>query len=119
VALAWSGASVWTGRLEDRSVEVLGAGRGAAVEVEVVAAWPSLAVVAGFLGAAVGGFVVVRGRGWPAMGRRYERATATTGVSAHGAARTDEDRAQDAWKALDRGEDPTDGEPAAQRSRPA
>ena len=30
-------------------------------------------------------------------------------------ARTDEDRAQDAWKAMDRGEDPTEPSPADQQ----
>jgi hypothetical protein len=42
------------------------------------------------------------------MGRRYERAGAPAAAPA--AARrpeTDEDRAQAAWKALDRGDDPT------------
>jgi hypothetical protein len=45
------------------------------------------------------------------MGRRYERAaaTATTATTAPARRRTDEDRALDAWRALDRGEDPTEG----------
>ena len=51
------------------------------------------------------------------MGRRYERAGADGGAPAGGAERTDEDRAQDAWKALDRGEDPT--EPASPRPAPS
>jgi len=39
------------------------------------------------------------------MGRRYERpATATAAPPRR---QTDEDRALDAWRALDRGEDPT------------
>ena len=81
-----------------------------------------LAAVAGVLGAATGLLVVLRGRSWPGMGRRYERGT---GAPAPGApapdtlapdtpaaatpvrTETDEDRAQSAWKALDRGEDPT------------
>ena len=71
-----------------------------------------LAAVAGVLAIAAGGLVVVRGRSWPGMGRRYERAGAETPPRTERAERTDEDRAQDAWKALDRGEDPTDGEPA-------
>jgi uncharacterized membrane protein (TIGR02234 family) len=66
-----------------------------------------LAIAAGVLGAAAGLLAVLRGAGWPAMGRRYERAGADT---ARGPARplTDDDRAQAAWTALDRGEDPTD-----------
>ena len=67
-----------------------------------------LAVLAALLGIAAGLLAVLRGRTWPAMGRRYERAGAAASQPA--AARrpeTDEDRAQAAWKALDRGEDPT------------
>jgi uncharacterized membrane protein (TIGR02234 family) len=80
--------------------------------VEISAAWPVLVLVAGLLGVAAGLIAVLRGRSWPAMGRRYER----DGAPAPAAARTtrpetDDDRAQAAWKALDRGEDPTD--PAA------
>jgi uncharacterized membrane protein (TIGR02234 family) len=51
------------------------------------------------------------------MGRRYERSGAAAPEPA--VARrpeTDEDRAQAAWKALDRGEDPTD--PAGATDRP-
>jgi uncharacterized membrane protein (TIGR02234 family) len=70
----------------------------------VTGAWPVLAVLAGLLGVAAGLLVVVRSRSWPAMGGRYERGAAP--VAADRPA-TDEDRAQSAWKALDRGEDPT------------
>jgi uncharacterized membrane protein (TIGR02234 family) len=63
-----------------------------------------LAVVAGLLGVGAGLLVVLRSRSWPAMGRRYERAP---GPPPAGRIQTDEDRAQAAWKALDRGEDPT------------
>jgi hypothetical protein len=50
------------------------------------------------------------------MGRRYERqaAPATAGVPRP---RTDEDRALDAWRALDRGEDPTDPAPGTPEQR--
>jgi hypothetical protein len=41
------------------------------------------------------------------MGRRYERGPGATGAAAPARPETDEDRAQTAWKALDRGEDPT------------
>ena len=43
------------------------------------------------------------------MGRRYERPGAAARAAAARRPETDEDRAQAAWKALDRGEDPTDG----------
>jgi hypothetical protein len=40
------------------------------------------------------------------MGRRYERPAAAAAAPVR--RRTDEDRALDAWRALDRGEDPTE-----------
>jgi len=69
--------------------------------------------VAGLLAIAVGLLVVVRGRGWPAMGRRYERPAGQmeAATARRAPARTDEDRAQDAWRAMDRGEDPTESAP--------
>jgi uncharacterized membrane protein (TIGR02234 family) len=96
--LAWSGLRALIGGVR---VDDLG---GAATEVAVdpSTAWPVLAVVAGVMGIAAGGLAVLRGRTWPGMGQRYERTRAATT-----APRSDEDRAQDAWKALDRGEDPT------------
>jgi hypothetical protein len=48
------------------------------------------------------------------MGRRYERTPAAeSGPESRPAVRpeTDEDRAQAAWRALDRGEDPTEPTP--------
>jgi len=66
-----------------------------------------LALLAGLLAAAAGLLTVLRGRTWPAMGRRYERAAATAPAPAR--RQSDEDRALDAWRALDRGEDPTEG----------
>jgi uncharacterized membrane protein (TIGR02234 family) len=107
--LAWSGVRALAGGLSSASADLPGIGRGTGrVTVELTAAWPVLALVAGLLGVGAGLLAVLRGRTWPAMGRRYERAGAAT--SAATAARrpeTDEDRAQAAWKALDRGDDPT------------
>jgi uncharacterized membrane protein (TIGR02234 family) len=83
------------------------------VSADVGVGWPTVAVVAGLLAVSVGGFVVVRGRTWPGMGRRYERTgapgTASPAATTAAPARpqTDEDRTVEAWKALDRGEDPT------------
>jgi uncharacterized membrane protein (TIGR02234 family) len=111
--LGWSGVRALTGGLLDASTTVPGVGRAPGpVTVDVSVAWPVLAVIAGLLGVAAGVLAVLRGRSWPAMGRRYER-SGTTAPSARPTPRpeTDEDRAQAAWKALDRGEDPT--EPAA------
>jgi uncharacterized membrane protein (TIGR02234 family) len=108
--LAWSGVRALAGGLDVAAAPLPGAGsaRAGGASVDLTAGWPLLAVVAGVLGVAAGLLVVLRGRRWPGMGRRYER----SGPSAEGAAQarpqTDEDRAQAAWKALDRGEDPTD-----------
>src|SRR5215217_3760514 len=113
--LAWSGVRALAGGLDDAAAQAF-PGR-TAVTADVTAAWPVLAVLAGVLGVAAGLLAVLRGRTWPAMGRRYERSGAAAPEPA--AARrpeTDEDRAQAAWKALDRGEDPTD--PAGATDRP-
>jgi uncharacterized membrane protein (TIGR02234 family) len=108
--IAWSsgrvlaGADVVTDRL--RSVGV----PASALTTDVARAWPVLAVIGGVLGVAAGLLAVVRGRRWPAMGRRYERAGAAAPVSGRPAPGvSDEQRAQSAWTALDRGEDPTEG----------
>lgn len=107
--LGWSGLRALTGGLSDASTALPDVGRGAGpVTVHVSAAWPVLTVLAGLLGVAAGLLVVLRGRGWPGMGRRYEREGAAPASAP--APRTDEERAQAAWRALDRGEDPTDAE---------
>jgi uncharacterized membrane protein (TIGR02234 family) len=82
---------------------------------DVAPAWPVLGVIGGVLGAVAGLLAVVRGRRWPAMGRRYERAGAP-GRPAPAA--TDEQRAQSAWTALDRGVDPTSDPPEGPADRP-
>ena len=110
--LAWSGVRAVAGGLLDASTDLPGIGRaGGRVTVELTVAWPLLAVVAGLLGVGAGLLAVLRGRTWPAMGRRYERGAAASGPAAARRPETDEDRAQAAWKALDRGDDPT-GDPA-------
>ncbi|WP_031069070.1 TIGR02234 family membrane protein [Streptomyces sp. NRRL WC-3742] len=62
-------------------------------------AWPWLAVVGGLLLAVAGLLTLRYGRGWPAMGSRYEAPTRKGPAKA--------DTPADLWKALDRGEDPT------------
>ncbi|MGY2080931.1 Trp biosynthesis-associated membrane protein [Modestobacter sp. SYSU DS0657] len=105
-ALAWSGVRALGGGLEEISTELPAVGRGAGpVTVDVAAGWPAVTVAAGVLALLVGVFVVLRGGSWPGMGRRYER---TTAGAAPARPATDEDRHQAAWKALDRGEDPTE-----------
>lgn len=117
-ALAWSGLRALTGGLDGSAADLPGLA-GATVtgpSADVGATWPALTLVAGAIGSITGAFVVLRGRTWPGMGRRYERSGAAVGEA--GAAQaptarfhaiTDEDRALEAWKALDRGEDPTTG----------
>jgi len=106
--LGWSGVRALTGGLADAATELPAVGRVAGqVTVDVAATWPALAIAAGVLGAAAGLLAVLRGGNWPAMGRRYERAGAET-AAAPARPLTDDDRAQAAWTALDRGEDPTD-----------
>ena len=118
LAIAWTAGRALAGGLADAATEapvVVGT-----PAVEVSTAWPVAAVVAGVLGAVAGVLVVLRGRRWPAMGSRYERgAQAGPGAPARDRPRTDEERAALAWKALDRGEDPTDAEPPEQGHRPA
>jgi uncharacterized membrane protein (TIGR02234 family) len=67
-----------------------------------------LVLAAAVLAVAAGLLVVLRGRGWPAMGRRYERPAPGDGGPAPARPPTDEERASAAWRALDRGDDPTD-----------
>jgi uncharacterized membrane protein (TIGR02234 family) len=106
--LAWSGVRALAGGLTAAATEVPGIGREASrVAVHLTAAWPVLALVAGLLGLGAGLLAVLRGGTWPAMGRRYERDGAAAPVAAAQRPATDEDRAQAAWKALDRGDDPT------------
>jgi uncharacterized membrane protein (TIGR02234 family) len=101
--LAWSGLRALTGALDAEVTE----GPAGATATDITAGWPVLVVVAGVLGAATGLLVVLRGRSWPGMGRRYERGPGAQGAAVPARPETDEDRAQTAWKALDRGEDPT------------
>jgi uncharacterized membrane protein (TIGR02234 family) len=107
--VGWSGVRALAGGLPDAARTLdLGGAAAEGVRTEVVVAGPWLTVLAGVLAVLAGALVVVRGRGWPAMGRRYERGPGTAPQSPSQAApQSDEDRAQAAWKALDRGEDPT------------
>ncbi|MFD9356575.1 TIGR02234 family membrane protein [Streptomyces sp. NPDC060031] len=67
-------------------------------------AWPYI-TAAGAALILVAGLLALRyGRGWPAMGGRYER---DGSPRARRVAAVDPDRPEDLWKALDRGEDPT------------
>jgi uncharacterized membrane protein (TIGR02234 family) len=112
-ALGWSGLRGVTGALDLDATDVtsaVGLGR-AQVTSDPVVGWAALALVAGVLAVLAGLLVVLRGRSWPGMARRYER-TGDRSRPAAAPARTGrpespEDRHQAAWKALDRGDDPT------------
>jgi uncharacterized membrane protein (TIGR02234 family) len=117
--LVWSGLRPLSGGLASdvAALSSVGTSPGAVVTTSVHPVWPVLAVLAGVLGVAAGLLTVLRGRRWPGMGRRYERpaggpqpadggAPAARGGAV--AAASDEDRAVAAWRALDRGEDPTE-----------
>ncbi|GAA0618279.1 TIGR02234 family membrane protein [Sporichthya brevicatena] len=74
-------------------------------------AWPWLAVVGGLLIATAGLATAARGRGWPAMSSRYERPVGgeESAVRAPSHPRRTAETPLDQWRAIDRGEDPTDG----------
>ncbi|AUY52180.1 TIGR02234 family membrane protein [Streptomyces sp. CB01881] len=63
-------------------------------------AWPWVALLGGLLLALAGLLTTWYGRGWPAMGSRYEAPTRKAPAKAA-------ESPADLWKALDRGEDPT------------
>lgn len=109
VALAGAGALLATRGVARRVLGGLlvlaGAGIAAGAGSAAVAGgadpgWPALAAAGGVLVAAAGVAALLRSRGWPAMGARYERAGASR-RSAGG------DRPEELWDALDQGEDPT------------
>jgi uncharacterized membrane protein (TIGR02234 family) len=110
IAMAWTAGRALAGGLRDAAAE-LPVVVGTPVS-EISALWPAAAVVAGVVGAGAGLLTVLRSRHWPAMGRRYERtASPVGGGAAAPRPETDEERAHLAWRALDRGEDPTDPAP--------
>ncbi len=75
--------------------------------------WPVVCGLGGLAVVASGGWTVARGRGWPAMGARYER-PAARGVADRPAGRSSH---QSLWEALDRGEDPTTDESGSSGSQ--
>ncbi|MEU7565006.1 TIGR02234 family membrane protein [Streptomyces fradiae] len=122
VLLALSGAGA-------AAAALVGAGDGAALDERAAlttgdtaaraagltqTAWPYVTAGAALLILAAGLLALRFGPAWPAMSGRYER---DGGPRARGARRPeDPERPEDLWKALDRGEDPTDGPgPAAPR----
>jgi uncharacterized membrane protein (TIGR02234 family) len=107
LAVVWTAGRALAGGLAEAAAEVPVVVGTPVVDVSAV--WPAVTVVAGVLGALAGLLVVLRGRRWPGMGSRYERGSQPgAGAPAGEWTYTDEERASLAWKALDRGEDPTD-----------
>lgn len=72
-------------------------------------AWPYVTTAAALLILVAGLLALRHGRAWPAMSGRYERdGGPRVRNGTRRAAPADPDRPEDLWKALDRGEDPTD-----------
>ncbi len=67
--------------------------------------WPLVAFAGGVLMLVAGLLALRYGPHWPAMSSRYDRGDGRARVRTP--APVDPDRAEDLWKALDRGEDPT------------
>lgn len=97
-------AAVTVGELTDQLVRHAGSGYDAATGQP---AGPLLVAAGGLLVAGGGLAVALRGRGWPGMGVRYERAARHPAAARRPAERSAADRPAAAWDALDRGEDPT------------
>jgi uncharacterized membrane protein (TIGR02234 family) len=94
--------------LED-SGPVVGVAPGQRPVADVHAGWAAAVIIGGLLVGVAGALVAARGRRWPAMGSRYERAVSgSTAPSANADAPEARQRAtRRLWDALDRGEDPT------------
>ncbi|MYY08363.1 TIGR02234 family membrane protein [Streptomyces sp. SID4919] len=90
--------------LDDRAAEVSG-DTSATVDALSHTVWPYVAAVGGALILLAGLLALRYGRLWPAMSGRYERDGSPR--RARRAPTVDPDRPEDLWKALDRGEDPT------------
>jgi uncharacterized membrane protein (TIGR02234 family) len=78
--------------------------------------WPLVSAAGGVLLLLAGLLALRYGQTWPAMSSRYDRPgarrpvrarAAASAAASRGPAPVDPDRAEDLWKALDRGEDPT------------
>ncbi|WP_406263938.1 TIGR02234 family membrane protein [Actinacidiphila glaucinigra] len=72
-------------------------------------AWPVVSAAGGVLLLLAGTVALLRARTWPGMSNRYDRDTPRAAPPARTAAGAGgEERPEDLWKALDRGEDPTE-----------
>jgi len=100
------GAATGTAALDRKADTAVGISR-AAVGAVGHTAWPWAVVVGGLLLVLAGLLVVARGRDWPGMSSRYEAPAGRSVVPSTASASRAETPA-DLWKALDRGEDPTE-----------
>lgn len=83
---------------------------GATAHDPTATSWPLIAATGAALILAAGVLALLHGRSWPGMSNRYDRdGTVRPPRRARAEPVTDPDRPEDLWKALDRGEDPTDG----------
>lgn len=110
-AAAFAGAGDRTA-LTEAAGQASGLAEGALGAV-TVSAWPYVSIAGGALLLLTGLLALAYGRGWPSMAAssRYERGTRRAARGVSGPAPVDPDRPEDLWKALDRGEDPTQGTP--------
>nr|WP_209311033.1 TIGR02234 family membrane protein [Streptomyces spiramenti] len=104
-----------TAALESAAAEATGLTQVAVTAVSHTA-WPWVSAVGGLLLLTAGVVALAYGGRWPAMSGRYERSgprrerrgpRADDGPDAGGSAPKGEERPDEMWKALDRGEDPT------------
>jgi uncharacterized membrane protein (TIGR02234 family) len=99
-------AATGTAALDRRADTAVGLSR-AAVSGVGHTAWPWAVVAGGLLLVVAGLLVLARGRDWPGMSSRYE-APVGRSVDPSTAAASRAETPADLWKALDRGEDPTE-----------
>jgi uncharacterized membrane protein (TIGR02234 family) len=104
VTAAW--AAVVTIDMTARTAQWVGPSGGDVTGVQTAPGWAVLGAAASVLIAGTGLAVLVRGAGWPALGRRYERRAARSDPPAAGDP-SDLRAGRETWDAMDRGEDPT------------
>ncbi|RKN04324.1 TIGR02234 family membrane protein [Streptomyces radicis] len=95
-----------TDALETSAAEAMGLTEAAVTSVSHTG-WPWFSALGGLLLLCAGLLALSYGRQWPAMSGRYERAGRRERGEQGRSAALGDDRPEDIWRALDRGEDPT------------